>query len=140
MKASDIINVVSLITNVSESEMRSKSRLHKTVLARQIAMYYLSLEGMTFKSIGREFGNRDHSTVTHSIRTIHDYCNIYPQVSEDVEEVGEIITLLKEVGEIITRLEKVCEIITRLSRLNESEDGYKRIIEHLENLYHNRNV
>ena len=120
MKASDIINVVSLITNVSESEMRSKSRLHKTVLARQLAMYYLSLEGMTLKSIGKEFGNRDHSTVTHSIRTIRGYCNIYPQVSEYVEEVGERIT--------------------RLSRLNESEDGYKRIIEHLENLYHNRNV
>jgi len=49
----------------------SKSRKQEIALARQMAMYLTKeFTQLSLKSIGKEFGNRDHSTVIHSCKSI----------------------------------------------------------------------
>jgi chromosomal replication initiation ATPase DnaA len=48
-----------------------RSNRRSCVLARQVAMYIArQLTGASPQEIGREFGNRNHSTVLHSINKI----------------------------------------------------------------------
>ncbi len=56
---------------ITVSDLISKSRKQHTVLARQMAIY-LSHEftSLSLANIGKNFGNRDHSTVLHSIDKI----------------------------------------------------------------------
>lgn len=66
-----IQNEVSRFYGVSLKEIKGTKRVQNIVLARQVAMY-LSRE-MTDNSlpkIGKEFGNRDHSTVLHAYNKI----------------------------------------------------------------------
>ena len=52
-----------------ELTVRTKRRAY--VLPRQLAMYIVrQLTGWSLQEIGREFGNRHHSTVLHSIDKI----------------------------------------------------------------------
>lgn len=65
------------IANYYELEtelMISKSRKHEIALPRQMAIYLSKmLTNSSLKSIGAEFGGRDHSTVLHSCQTIENY-------------------------------------------------------------------
>lgn len=54
--------------NVSPNDLESKSRKKELVIPRQLAMYICKeLTNCTLETIGKHFGNRDHSTVVHSI-------------------------------------------------------------------------
>ena len=67
----DIQNLVCKYFKISKNEMLSPRRSRYLVRPRQIAMY-LS-KNLTFKSlpdIGREFSNRDHTTVIHSVKIV----------------------------------------------------------------------
>ena len=49
------------------------SRKQDISQARQVSMYLCkSLTGAPLKTIGRRFGNRDHSTVIHACRQVRD--------------------------------------------------------------------
>lgn len=55
------------------SDLSSKSRKQHTVLARQMAIYIChELSALSLNKIGKQFGNRDHSTVIHAINKIKD--------------------------------------------------------------------
>jgi chromosomal replication initiator protein len=56
---------------LDKAEMASKRRVRAVARPRQVAMYLAKV--MTPRSlpeIGRRFGNRDHSTVIHAVRTV----------------------------------------------------------------------
>ena len=56
---------------ISKNEMLSSRRSRYLVRPRQVAIYLSKI--LTTKSlpeIGREFSNRDHTTVIHSVKTI----------------------------------------------------------------------
>lgn len=56
---------------VTISDLISKSRKQHTVLARQMAVFIShELTTLSLTKIGKHFGNRDHSTVLHSIDKI----------------------------------------------------------------------
>ncbi|HIM58584.1 MAG TPA: chromosomal replication initiator protein DnaA [Gammaproteobacteria bacterium] len=56
---------------ITVSDLSSKSRKQHTVLARQMAIYIAhELTSLSLTAIGKHFGNRDHSTVIHSIDKI----------------------------------------------------------------------
>mgnify|MGYP001572933421 CR=1 FL=1 len=55
------------------SDLSSKSRKQHTVLARQVAIYIChELSPLSLNKIGKQFGNRDHSTVIHAIKKIKE--------------------------------------------------------------------
>jgi chromosomal replication initiator protein len=56
---------------IDENKLRDKTRKKEVVLARQLAMYLSKeLTKSSLKSIGLNFGGRDHSTVIHACNTI----------------------------------------------------------------------
>mgnify|MGYP002641197183 FL=1 len=55
------------------SDLSSKSRKQHHVLARQMAIYIChELSALSLNKIGKQFGNRDHSTVIHAIKKIQE--------------------------------------------------------------------
>ena len=64
-----IIEEVSRTFNISVDDIKSSKRDEEIASARQIAMYCIrEITGMTMEDIGKEFSDRNHSTVTHSIK------------------------------------------------------------------------
>lgn len=69
----DIMNKVSEKFNVSVEDLKSKSRHSRIVQPRFIGIYLArELAGMTTTDIGKEFGDRDHSTVINACNKITD--------------------------------------------------------------------
>ena len=65
--------VVAQHFGVTPEQMVSRTRKKKVVEARQIAMYLIKeLAAESLARIGAHFGNRDHSTVIHSVRKVRD--------------------------------------------------------------------
>tara|TARA_B100000902_G_C27302559_1_gene913667 strand:- start:1147 stop:2496 length:1350 start_codon:yes stop_codon:yes gene_type:complete len=59
--------------NVSEKNLLGKGRQMEFVIARHVAMYLCrELTNSSLISIGKHFGNRDHSTVIHACKTIEN--------------------------------------------------------------------
>ncbi len=74
--------------NLKISQLDSRERTQRIAYARQLAMY-LS-ERMTESShmqIGRLIGNRNHATVLHALKQIHDMIETDDHVRDDVEEI-----------------------------------------------------
>lgn len=66
-------------------EMISARRARRVARPRQVAMYLCrELTPQSLPEIGRRFGNRDHTTVIHAIRTIEALCLIDGDLAEDV--------------------------------------------------------
>jgi len=52
-------------------EIYSKSRVKEIIIPRQVAMYIMKEElGMSYPKIGREFGQKDHTSALNSVRKI----------------------------------------------------------------------
>ena len=69
----DIMAKVSARYKVSVESLQSKSRHASIVQPRFVAMYLCrQLTNITMKEIGKEFGNRDHSTVINACNKIED--------------------------------------------------------------------
>ena len=82
---SDIMIKVSNKFNISVEDLKSKSRHSSFVQPRFIGMYITRrLTNMTTTDIGKEYGDRDHSTVVNAIN------NVERIMSED-EEIRELI-------------------------------------------------
>lgn len=66
-----ILLEVSREYDVSIDEICSSRRIEKITNARQIAMYIMrEITPMSLPEIGKQFGNRDHSTVHHAIERV----------------------------------------------------------------------
>jgi len=69
----EIRKKVSQSFNLSEENLCSKRKTQEIALARQVAMYLSrNLTRASLKTIGLEFGGRDHSTVIHACSLIAD--------------------------------------------------------------------
>jgi|GEM_PF-6872007 len=83
-------NIVSLDTDITPNQMESKTRKREIAFARQVAMHLISAHtSLSLKSIGFEFGFRDHSTVIHAKQTIQD-------LRDTDKKVQHQITMLEE--------------------------------------------
>ncbi len=89
-----IKQVVSKYYEIPVEVMESKLRKHEVALARQMAMYLAKhLTQLSLKSIGANFGGRDHSTVLHSCQAIENYFvtdknvkNAYEQILKEIKQ------------------------------------------------------
>ena len=72
--------------NIRFSEMSSARRARAVARPRQVAMYLAKrLTSRSLPEIGRQFGNRDHTTVMHAIRKVEELCDSDAAFREDVE-------------------------------------------------------
>jgi chromosomal replication initiator protein len=66
-----VIETVAKSFQLSPQDIKSRKRDKETALARQVAMYLLRESGnYSLAQIGKELGNRDHSTVLHACEKI----------------------------------------------------------------------
>lgn len=87
-KIKNIMSIVSDYYRISTSDLVSKKRTAKYVFPRQIAMYLIkTLYDLPYKKIGSFFGNRDHSTVMHSVEKINNWLEMDIDVKKDVEKL-----------------------------------------------------
>ncbi len=82
--------------NLTLEDLKAKTRKKDVVVARQVAMY-LSKEYTrhSLKVIGYHFGGRDHATVIHAVKCVHEMLNKNPEVSNDISEIKRKLKIKK---------------------------------------------
>lgn len=79
----DILKAVAQHFSITVEQIRGKSRQKNIARARQIAMFLAKkLTENSLVSIGRFFGDRDHSTVIHSCKIIEELCLQSGEIAE----------------------------------------------------------
>ncbi len=82
----EIQRKVSEYFSVRMSDLLGPRRLRAIARPRQIAMYLAkNLTSRSLPEIGRQFGNRDHTTVMHGVRRIEELKAVDSQLAEDIE-------------------------------------------------------
>jgi chromosomal replication initiator protein len=84
---STIISVVSEHFGVKPEDITSKKRNSEFVLPRQIVMYlcYQMIDGMSYMSIAKLLGKKDHTTVIHGVNKITAELNSNEELSNKVD-------------------------------------------------------
>ncbi|MBR5533867.1 MAG: chromosomal replication initiator protein DnaA [Ruminiclostridium sp.] len=83
-----IIEEVGKFYSIDDTALRGQGRTKETSLARQIAMYLIrNMTKLSLKDIGKEFNNRDHTTVLHAIERIEEFCKTKPEIAEVVKDI-----------------------------------------------------
>ena len=93
-----IQTIVCKFFKISKNEMLSSRRSRYLVRPRQTAIYLTKI--LTTKSlpeIGREFSNRDHTTIIHSVKTIEKLKEKNPDMNNNINKLKSIILYNKEV-------------------------------------------
>ena len=73
---------------ISKNEMLSSRRSRYLVRPRQIAIYLTKiLTSKSLPEIGREFSNRDHTTIIHSVKTIDKIKDEDPEMVENISKL-----------------------------------------------------
>ena len=74
--------------SIKINQLDSRERTQRIAYARQIAMYLSEqLTDNSHVQIGRQIGNRNHATVLHAMKQIHDMIEVDDHVRDDVEEI-----------------------------------------------------
>ena len=92
-----IQTIVCKFFKISKNEMLSSRRSRYLVRPRQTAIYLTKI--LTTKSlpeIGREFSNRDHTTIIHSVKTIEKLKEKSPDMNNNINKLKNIILYNKE--------------------------------------------
>tara|TARA_B100001057_G_scaffold115257_1_gene113745 strand:+ start:1440 stop:2783 length:1344 start_codon:yes stop_codon:yes gene_type:complete len=83
---------------ISKNEMLSSRRSRYLVRPRQTAIYLTKiLTSKSLPEIGREFSNRDHTTIIHSVKTIEKLKEKNPEMVENINKLkNQILYNTKE--------------------------------------------
>ena len=82
---------------ISKNEMLSSRRSRYLVRPRQTAIYLTKiLTSKSLPEIGREFSNRDHTTIIHSVKTIEKLKEKNPEMTENINKLKNQILYNKE--------------------------------------------
>ncbi len=88
----EIISSIASFYGFDPLELQGASRKRPLVEARQVAMYvFRELTDLSFPSIGKEFGNRDHTTVMHAVTKVE------AAMGEDRETYNRVTALLSKI-------------------------------------------
>lgn len=84
---------------IEESEIRGQRRTKNTAMARQVAMYLMrTLTTLSLEDIGRQFDNRNHSTVLTSTRKVEDLLKTDPDMPGVIRDITSNINSLSDRG------------------------------------------
>ena len=82
---------------ISKNEMLSSRRSRYLVRPRQTAIYLTKiLTSKSLPEIGREFSNRDHTTIIHSVKTIEKLKEKDPDMTDNINNLKNQILYNKE--------------------------------------------
>jgi len=82
---------------ISKNEMLSSRRSRYLVRPRQTAIYLTKiLTSKSLPEIGREFSNRDHTTIIHSVKTIEKLKEKDPEMTDNINHLKNQILYNKE--------------------------------------------
>ena len=82
---------------ISKNEMLSSRRSRYLVRPRQTAIYLTKiLTSKSLPEIGREFSNRDHTTIIHSVKTIEKLKEKDPEMTNNINNLKNQILYSKE--------------------------------------------
>lgn len=77
---------------INESALQCKTRQHEVVEARQLAMYFAKkLTNCSLSMIGNAIGNKDHSTVLYSCRTVENRMATDSEYRSKVNEIHKYL-------------------------------------------------
>ena len=86
---------------ISKNEMLSSRRSRYLVRPRQTAIYLTKiLTSKSLPEIGREFSNRDHTTIIHSVKTIEKLKEKDPEMSDNISKLKNQILYNNKNNEI----------------------------------------
>ncbi len=86
---------------ISKNEMLSSRRSRYLVRPRQTAIYLTKiLTSKSLPEIGREFSNRDHTTIIHSVKTIEKLKEKDPDLVENINKLKNQILYTNKDNEI----------------------------------------
>ena len=86
---------------ISKNEMLSSRRSRYLVRPRQTAIYLTKiLTSKSLPEIGREFSNRDHTTIIHSVKTIERLKENDPQMVDNINKLKNQILYNEKQNEI----------------------------------------
>jgi len=93
-----IQTVVCKFFKISKNEMLSSRRSRYLVRPRQTAIYLTKiLTSKSLPEIGREFSNRDHTTIIHSVKTIEKIKEKDPEMIDNINKLkNQILYNYKE--------------------------------------------
>ena len=90
-----ITNIQKTVANfygIKVTDLKSTRRFKNIAEPRQVAMYLTrKLTQLSFPGIGREFGNKDHSTVIHAVRKVEDRMKQSSQLREEIQTLKKSI-------------------------------------------------
>lgn len=88
-----IKKVVSKYYNIKVFDLESPKRSQNIAYARQIAIYLIrqNCQNYSFPMIGKEFGDRDHTTIMHSFEKIEDEVKNISEVKATITRLQELI-------------------------------------------------
>jgi chromosomal replication initiator protein len=83
-----IIERVSEYYGIPVNNLREKNRRKEVAHARQVAMYIAKcITNHSLKSIGLNFGGRDHSTVIHAVSQIESLRRSDPELARQIDQI-----------------------------------------------------
>ena len=83
-----ILRYICKLYGLEETVIRGQQRIRDAVQARQIAMYLIrSMTNLSLDEIGKQFDDRDHSTVLYSIQQVEKKMKKDPAFAETVKEI-----------------------------------------------------
>jgi len=92
----DILAYISKYYLIDENIIRGQQRIRDAVAARQIAMYLIrSMTNLSLDDIGKEFDNRDHSTVLYSIQQVEKKMKVDAGYAEMIKAIKTNINAKK---------------------------------------------
>jgi len=87
-----IINATARLHGLAAADLTGPSRRRQVAWARGVAMYLArTLTGRSLQSIGRGFGDRDHTTVLHGIRVTEERRSRDPAVAVEIEQLVDTL-------------------------------------------------
>ncbi len=96
-----IQTIVCKFFKISKNEMLSSRRSRYLVRPRQTAIYLTKiLTSKSLPEIGREFSNRDHTTIIHSVKTIEKLKEKDPNIDENISKLKNQILYNNKENEI----------------------------------------
>lgn len=90
----EIIKIIAEFYNTDSKQIYEKTRKKEIVYIRQITMYILrEYFNISYPAIGKEIGNRDHTTVMHAYEKIEKVMKEDPGLIQEIEQLRSILNV-----------------------------------------------
>ena len=88
----DIMNTAAGYFNISVTDLASHKKKRIYAYPRQLAMYMARIHTrLSFKDIGRSFGNKDHSTVIYAVKRIERLKAKEKKIGKDIKIIESLL-------------------------------------------------